>query len=338
MSEEELSPGPSTGEMGDDDTESTRTPQEENEVSPGKSTSEKAEGITETNGTSRIFLLHKAGLNFDENLDIIELRHPSTDGPGMFLLSADNTVIQEVQTFSDDLRSWFIDETVKSDGDLFVTTPIDPLFLALSYFVKVGRCMPLDQILTDDEFPQTQRLLDVLKPASLSQIADMKGPESVNAWMLNEEKLLSWLKAKTMRVADVLKLKRTHVGPMAVSNTFVKSKEDTPENYLKYAHGIISEYLPEELSKKLSTALGIPAETDLKRKKPQSDVKENKKPKLEKVESEYFADSVTSSNSDSMNEEKPPPTPKQTISSKDKARAVAAKGSKSISSFFTKKS
>lgn len=77
-----------------------------------------------------------------------------------------------------------------------------------------------------------------------------------------------------------------------------------PENYLKYAHGIISEYLPEELSKKLSTALGIPAETDLKRKKPQSDVKENKKPKLEKVESEYFADSVTSSNSDSMNEEK----------------------------------
>lgn len=46
----------------------------------------------------------EAGLNFDENLDIIELRHPSTDGPGMFLLSADNTVIQEVQTFSDDLR------------------------------------------------------------------------------------------------------------------------------------------------------------------------------------------------------------------------------------------
>lgn len=58
MSEEELSPGPSTGEMGDDDTESTRTPQEENEVSPGKSTGDKAEGITETNGTSRIFLLH----------------------------------------------------------------------------------------------------------------------------------------------------------------------------------------------------------------------------------------------------------------------------------------
>lgn len=42
-------------------------------------------------------------------------------------------------------------------------------------FFQVGRCMPLDQILTDDEFPQTQRLLDVLKPASLSQIADMKG-------------------------------------------------------------------------------------------------------------------------------------------------------------------
>ena len=35
-------------------------------------------------------------------------------------------------------RSWFLDDTVQSDGALFLTTKVDPLFLILPYIAKVS--------------------------------------------------------------------------------------------------------------------------------------------------------------------------------------------------------
>lgn len=59
--------------------------------------------------------------------------------------------------------------------------------------------------------------------------------------------------------------------------------------YLKYAHGIISEYLDEELSKKLSQHLKLPEEQEQKKRKlssPTKHTQEDKKPKKEQKESE----------------------------------------------------
>lgn len=49
----------------------------------------------------------------------------------MFLFSPANNSVQEILTFSESKRSWFIDETVKSDGKLHLSTPIDPIFLGM---------------------------------------------------------------------------------------------------------------------------------------------------------------------------------------------------------------
>lgn len=35
----------------------------------------------------------------------------------------------EVVTFDESHRSWFIGETVKSDGSLFILTPVNPTYL-----------------------------------------------------------------------------------------------------------------------------------------------------------------------------------------------------------------
>lgn len=67
--------------------------------------------------------------------DIVTLRHPNTGESAIFLFSPANNSVQEVLTFNEGKRSWFIDESVKSDGKMHLSTPIDPIFLGMLYFL-----------------------------------------------------------------------------------------------------------------------------------------------------------------------------------------------------------
>lgn len=69
--------------------------------------------------------------------EIIKLRHPASDKPAIFVFSPGNLTVQEVLIFDEKKKSWFIDDNVKSDGKLHLSTPIDPIFLALPYLRKV---------------------------------------------------------------------------------------------------------------------------------------------------------------------------------------------------------
>lgn len=53
------------------------------------------------------------------------------------MFSPGNLTVQEVLIFDEKKKSWFIDDNVKSDGKLHLSTPIDPIFLALPYLRKV---------------------------------------------------------------------------------------------------------------------------------------------------------------------------------------------------------
>lgn len=145
------------------------------------------------------------------------------------------------------------------------------------------------------------------------------------------------MKKKTERVAEILKQKNIHVtSGGAISATFVKSSRNEPsdsESYLRYAHGIVSEYLMDDLSHKLLRYLNLPEEAqnpNLKRKSSSMSLPEAKKSKFEE-ENKATTPNVLDL---SKPESKILKTPSQ--ASKDKARAKAATGSKSISSFFKK--
>lgn len=168
-------------------------------------------------------------------------------------------------------------------------------------------------------------------------ISDRKGDEELNAFKYNEEKTLSWLKKKTERVSDILKQKNIHVSSGAASATFVKSSKgetSDSEAYLRYAHGIVSEYLMDDLSQKLLKYLNLPEETQINLKRKSTSTSQQPESKKSKTEEEG---KITGSNS-ALDLSKPEPkAPKQMQqSSKEKARAKAASGSKSISSFFKK--
>ncbi|XP_012226478.1 ribonuclease H2 subunit B [Linepithema humile] len=283
-----------------------------------------------------VFLMKDGANSINENqADVVKLRHPASNKPAAFSFSPGNITVQEVLIFDENKRSWFIDDSVKSDGKLHLSTPIDPIFLVLPYLRKSQLAQPLEQCLWDEDFPETSRLAQC-KNLELSLVADRKGEESLQAFKFNEEKSLKWLQKKVERVADVLKQKGVHVSQGAVSATYVKSTKfeiDTEAEYLKYAHGIVSEYLAEDLSKKLAQHLNIPDEAENKKRKLNS-------PKDGSDEKKVKKDSF---------EENPTPKPKtknlkpekvQKIAppgKKELARQKAATGSKSITNFFKKK-
>lgn len=105
------------------------------------------------------------------------------------------------------------------------------------------------------------------------------------------------------------------------------------EFYLKYAHGIVSEYLEDYLIEKLEKKFNFKTELveylGNKRKSEVEDINEtNKRVKHEPNDTEvdFKFNSITP-------EIKKP----KTLTAKEKARHKAASGTKTISSFFTKK-
>ncbi|XP_060811754.1 ribonuclease H2 subunit B [Bombus pascuorum] len=284
-----------------------------------------------------VFLMKGDSLNNTDGgvPDVIKLRHPATNQPAMFVFSPGNVTVQEVLTFDENKRSWFIDDNVKSDGKLHLSTPIDPIFLILPYLRKSQQAQPLEQCLWDEDFIETTRLTQC-QNLKLTLVADRKGDESLQAYKFNEEKALIWLHKKVERVIEVLKQKGIHVSQGAISATYVKStKLETASEveYLKYAHGIVSEYLQEDLSKKLAQHLNLADESENKKRKLNSpkDTVEEKKSKKDTTENESVLKPKTP---ESTKLEKPQ---KATIGKKELARQKAAAGSKSITSFFKKK-
>ncbi|KAK3925836.1 Ribonuclease H2 subunit B [Frankliniella fusca] len=268
-------------------------------------------------------------------LDIVKLRHPSSGETAMFLFSHNNETVQELITFSEDKRSWFIDDTVKQDGRLQLSTPFDPLFLVVPYLAKATATAPLEQLLQDEQYPETNRLLKCLGMKNLSVIADQKGDEDLNAYKFNEEKLMKWLAKKSEKVAEVLKTKNVHVLGGSVSATFVKSSTDamaSKEAYMKYAHGIVSEYLSEDLSAKLYKHLKLPPDEIATVKRKSVSAPEQKDTKKIKLDDENTLGASKGDALDLSRSEKHV----DKLSAKDKARQKAAQGSKNIMSFFKK--
>ncbi|KAL1140582.1 hypothetical protein AAG570_000512, partial [Ranatra chinensis] len=159
-----------------------------------------------------------------KDASIVKLKHPLTDHPSLFLFSGNNTTVQEIQTFSEDKRSWFFGNTIIVGGKMYLLTPVDPLFLILPYLRAASQCSPLDQIIIDRTYSETGRLLTCNGLKYINQIADRRGEESLNAYIYNEEKTLNWLKKKAERIVRTLKSRGINVlDSSAVSANFVKS-------------------------------------------------------------------------------------------------------------------
>ncbi|XP_050755290.1 ribonuclease H2 subunit B isoform X2 [Gymnogyps californianus] len=207
-----------------------------------------------------------------------KLRNPSTGEATLYLFNSGAQQLFEVKAFHEEYRSWFIGQTVQQDGRLLFVTPMDPLFLILYYLIKAdkeqGKFQPLDQVVLDSEYPSCPLLLKCADVKQyIQQVTEEKEIGSQKFHKYSQEKTLKWLKKKVNQTVKALKSNNISVGERVHAATFISGKQitDSKEDYVRYAHGLISEYIPEDLSKELLKYLGLP---ELKSRAPEPPLKE----------------------------------------------------------------
>ncbi|KAM9320445.1 ribonuclease H2 subunit B [Gastrophryne carolinensis] len=262
-----------------------------------------------------------------------KLRSPLTGKGTMHLFIDSGQQVCEVKSFQEEFRSWFIGQTVQQDGRLLYATPVDPLFLVLHYLIKAdkeqGKFQPAEQIVVDEEFPSCSLLLQCTQvEKSLHHVTEEKEIGSKKFYKYSKEKTLAWLKKKVDQTVNVLRNSNVCVGGGVQSATFIRNKQGSDvkeEDYVRYAHGLISEYISSDLSSDLSKYLNLPEISSPTPEPPTKKRKFSEKP----VEADEDYTKFNSGSSKKSNS-------KMTAAQKSLAR-VDKSGMKNISSFFSPK-
>uniref|UniRef100_A0A3P9AED3 Ribonuclease H2 subunit B n=1 Tax=Esox lucius TaxID=8010 RepID=A0A3P9AED3_ESOLU len=270
----------------------------------------------------------------DSDPTFVRLRNPSTDAASLYLLGSGDGQLYEVKAFNEDFHSWFIGQTVQRDGRLLFVTPMDPLYLLLPYLIKAskeGKFQPVEQVVMDEDFPACTRLLSCTRAlASLHHVAEEKDVGRQKFHRYSQQRTLDWLQKKAERTVKALRKRDLSVGEGVKSSTYVRVKhepEAQAEDFLRYAHGLLSEYISEDLSRALHKHLQLPEISIPKAAEPPS-----KKRKLSDQPVEA-GDDYTKFNSHDF-ARKPP----KKMSAAQKTLAKVDKtGMKSMSAFFSPK-
>ena len=62
---------------------------------------------------------------------------------------------------------------------------------------------PIDQLLVDEDYAETEKLSTCSKKEDLEKIADCKQSGSFQAWKYSEEKTLNWLEKKCHELVNI---------------------------------------------------------------------------------------------------------------------------------------
>ncbi|KAL2346857.1 hypothetical protein Fmac_000857 [Flemingia macrophylla] len=170
---------------------------------------------------------------------MILLRHPKSGNATQYLFV--NGMLQELQWFKNLYGSWFLGDYVSEDGRLYLSTPIDPVFIMLPIFEEarmkkgddLGRFRQLDEILFIDGYPEYLQLMSVVENC-MQVVSEVKEVGSSKFFRLDDLKVLQWLYYKVCQLKQTL--------PKLDKNYAVQSEKDT----LIDAVSILGEYLKEE--------------------------------------------------------------------------------------------
>ncbi|XP_063088882.1 ribonuclease H2 subunit B isoform X2 [Cavia porcellus] len=209
--------------------------------------------------------LKDASKKIKSGLMFIKLVNPCSGEGAIYLFSMCLKQLFEIKVFKEKYHSWFINESVQSGGLLHFATPMDPVFLLLHYLIKAGKegkFQPIDQVVMDDVFSNCTLLLKLPELEKLLRhVTEEKEIDNKKYYKYSKEKTLKWLEKKVNQTVAALKVNRVNVGARVQSAAFFCSDQilsDKEEDYICYAHGLISDYIPKELSDDLSRYLKLP--------------------------------------------------------------------------------
>ncbi|XP_023587293.1 ribonuclease H2 subunit B isoform X1 [Trichechus manatus latirostris] len=275
--------------------------------------------------------LKDASKKMKNGLMFVKLVNPCSGEGAIYLFDMCLQQLFEIKVFKEKHRSWFINQSVQSEGHLHFATPMDPLFLILHYLMKTekeGKFQPLDQVVVDDTFPNCTLLLKLPELEKLlGHVTEEKEIDSKKYYKYSKEKTLKWLEKKVNQTIVALKTNKINVGARVQSAAFFpgdQASSDKEEDYIRYAHGLISDYIPKELSDDLSKHLKLPEPSASLPNPPSKKIKLSDEP----VEAK---EDYTKFNTKDLKTEKK--NSKMTAAQKALAK-VDKSGMKSIDSFF----
>ena len=176
-------------------------------------------------------------------------------GRSHLLVQYASTAAFEIKVFKGKKPFLFINQSVPSGGLLHLATPKDPLFLLLHYLIKAdkeGKFQPPDQVVMDDMFPDCILLLRLPQLEKLLRhVTEEKEIDMKKYGKYSKEKTLKWLEKKVNQTMAALKTNKENVNARVQSTAFFSGGQvsrDKDEDYVSYAHGLISDYIPQQLS------------------------------------------------------------------------------------------
>ena len=186
-----------------------------------------------------------------KKLHCIKLRDPKTGELRDYFYDEENLTLSEITRFSDDYRSWFIDDMLISDSSLLIFTKVDPLFILIPYLKKYSRSFrSLSDICLESADEDTDKLEFALSPSiDWTLICDTQEQESELYVRLSEDKMFSWLTEKYDKL----------FGTLAKTPSFRVASRHT---IASCAYDLIGEYLEEEIFSKFKDKIRVKLTSD----------------------------------------------------------------------------
>ncbi|XP_057434636.1 uncharacterized protein LOC130727504 [Lotus japonicus] len=188
----------------------------------------------------RVLVAPDPGIDGNCSGHMILLRHPKTGNGTQYLFV--NGALQELQWFKNLYGSWFLGDYTCEDGRMYLSTPVDPVFIMLPIFEEarmkkrdgdLGNFRQLDEILYIDGYPGYHQLMSTVENC-MQVVCEVKEVGSLKFFRLDDSKVLRWLCYKACQLKQTL--------PKLDKNYAVQSEKDT----LVDAVSILGEYLKEE--------------------------------------------------------------------------------------------
>ncbi|XP_021744340.1 ribonuclease H2 subunit B-like [Chenopodium quinoa] len=162
-----------------------------------------------SDGEIRVLIAPDKGTSGTDAGQLLSLRHPKSGIATNYLYI--NEGLHEFQWFKKSYASWFLGEYVCEDGSLYISTPIDPVFIMLPIFedarmkkgIDPGKFRQLDEILYIDGYPGYHHLLPVIEE-SMGVVCEVKDVGSTKFFRLDDSKVIAWLCEKVDRLKQTL--------------------------------------------------------------------------------------------------------------------------------------
>ncbi|EKX53245.1 hypothetical protein GUITHDRAFT_100952 [Guillardia theta CCMP2712] len=186
-------------------------------------------------------------------------------------LHIDSKVLEVKRAKRNKYSCWFVGDSCIAEGDFFLATRVDPLFLALPFLEKArnktaehaGRFCSKEQIFIDNPDDESASILNsVTKQDDLSVLCDVQLVGDDQYFRLSDDKVLGWMRSKVFAVVEYVVADPSKEESMSEKIKLMEQADGIRSERERMIFGIllVGDYLAEQWVQSLKASFGVTAE------------------------------------------------------------------------------